>query len=136
MPRRRLLASCLAAALAFPCLAGAAPSLAPPLAMMPVQDQVMAPVVARFRADLASFERVHDTTAGPRREAALRRLYGDWQQRLAQIDPAALPAEDRLDHALFRRDLQDLLLAELEVRFHPIDALLAALRSSPVSGTP
>ena len=57
MPRRHLLASCLAAALAVPCLAGAAPSLAPPLAMMPVQDQVMAPVVARFRADLASLER-------------------------------------------------------------------------------
>ncbi|WP_374603762.1 DUF885 family protein [Arenimonas sp.] len=105
MPHRRLLASCLAAALAFPALAGASPSLAPPLAMMPVQQQVMAPVVARFRADLASLERVHDTTAGTRREAALRRLYGDWQQRLAEIDASGLSAEDRLDHALFRRDL-------------------------------
>lgn len=105
MPHRRLLASCLAAALAFPAVAGALPSLAPPLAQMPVQAQVMAPVVARFRADLASLERVHDTTAGSRREAALRRLYTDWQQRLAQIDPAGLSAEDRLDHALFRRDL-------------------------------
>ena len=70
MPHRRLLASCLAAALAFPAVAGALPSLAPPLAQMPVQTQVMAPVVARFRADLASLERVHDTTAGTRREAA------------------------------------------------------------------
>ena len=105
MPQRRLLASCLAAALALPTLAGATPSLAPPLAQMPVQTQVMAPVVARFRADLASLERVQDTTAGPRREQALRRLYGDWQQRLAQIDPASLASEDRLDHALFRRDL-------------------------------
>ena len=105
MPHRRLLASCLAAALAFPAVAGALPSLAPPLAQMPVQTQVMAPVVARFRADLASLERVHDTTAGTRREAALRRLYTDWQQRLAQIDPAGLSSEDRLDHALFRRDL-------------------------------
>lgn len=105
MSHRRLLASCLAAALALPALAGATPSLAPPLAQMPVQAQVMAPVVARFRADLASLERVHDTTAGPRREQALRRLYGDWQQRLAQIDPAGLSSEDRLDHALFRRDL-------------------------------
>ncbi|GGA73026.1 X-Pro dipeptidyl-peptidase [Arenimonas soli] len=105
MPHRRLLASCLAAALAFPAVAGALPSLAPPLAQMPVQTQVMAPVVARFRADLGSLERVHDTTAGTRREAALRRLYTDWQQRLAQIDPAGLSGEDRLDHALFRRDL-------------------------------
>ena len=31
--------------------------------------------------------------------------------------------------ALFRRDLQDALLAELDLRFHPIDALLAALRT-------
>ncbi|KFL37641.1 DUF885 family protein [Arenimonas donghaensis] len=105
MPLRRLLASCLAAALVVPGLAVATPSLAPPLAQMPAQAQVMAPVVARFRADLASLERVHDTTAGPRREQALRRLYGDWQQRLAQIDPASLADEDRLDHALFRRDL-------------------------------
>lgn len=105
MPHRRLLASCLAAALAVPALAGAAPSLAPPLAQMPVQAQVMAPVVARFRADLASLERVQDTTAGLRREQALRRFYGDWQQRLAQIDPATLSSEDRLDHALFRREL-------------------------------
>ena len=32
--------------------------------------------------------------------------------------------------ALFRRDLKDVLLAELDVRFHPIEGLLAALRTS------
>lgn len=105
MPRLRLLASCLAVALAFPSLAGAAPDLAPPLAQLPAQSQAMAPVVARFRADLASLERVHDATAGPRREQALRQLYASWQARLGEIDPAALGDEDRLDHALFRRDL-------------------------------
>ncbi|HEX5693453.1 MAG TPA: DUF885 family protein, partial [Arenimonas sp.] len=104
----RCFALALALALAFPALATAAPglpSLAPPLDRMPAQTQTMAPVVARFRADLASLERVHDTTAGPRREQALRRFYGDWQQRLDQIDPAGLSGEDRLDHALFRREL-------------------------------
>jgi len=31
-------------------------------------------------------------------------------------------------HAAFRRDMQGVLLAELDVRFHPIEGLLAALR--------
>lgn len=105
MPRHRLLASCLALALAVPALAAEAPSLAPPLARMPAQAQSLAPVVARFRADLASLERVQDATAGPRREATLRRLYGDWQARLAELDTATLGLEDQLDLALFRRDL-------------------------------
>lgn len=102
---RRLLAACLAAALAAPALAAAPAGLAPPLSQMPADSQRMAPVVARFRADLASLERVHDTTAGPRREAALRALYTDWQARLAEIDPASLGLEDQVDHALFKRDL-------------------------------
>lgn len=106
MPRHRLLAACLAAAFALPApLAASLPSLAPPLARMPVQSQAMAPVIARFRADLASLERVQDTTGGVRREQAMRRLYTDWQARLAEIDPTALGTEDRLDHALFGRAL-------------------------------
>lgn len=113
MPRLRLLASCLAVALAFPALADDAPSLAPPLAQIPAQAQSLAPVVARFRADLASLERVQDATAGVRRDAALRRLVTDWQARLAEIDPASLGLEDRLDHALFRRDL-DYRLVQLD----------------------
>lgn len=105
MPRLRLLASCLALALALPGQAAQPPSLAPALAEMPASPQVLAPVIARFRADLASLERVRDTTAGPRREAALRQLYRDWQARLAELDMAPLGLEDRLDAALFQRDL-------------------------------
>ena len=72
---RRLLAICLAAALAAPAAAHAAgEGLAPALAEMPASTQRLAPVVARFRSDLASLERVRDITAGPRREAALRGL--------------------------------------------------------------
>ncbi|HEU0152352.1 MAG TPA: DUF885 family protein [Arenimonas sp.] len=102
---RRLLAICLAAALAAPVLAAPAESLVPALADMPANSQRMAPVVARFRSDLASLERVRDVTAGPRREAALRELYQGWQARLAEIDAGTLGLEDRIDHALLVRDL-------------------------------
>ena len=111
---RRLLAICLAAALASPvALATPRGGLAPTLEDMPASTQRLAPVVARFRSDLASLERVRDITAGPRREAALRELYRAWQARLAEIDPAGLGLEDRLDHALMVRDL-DYRLQQLD----------------------
>jgi hypothetical protein len=72
---------------------------------MPANTQRMAPVVARFRADLQSLQRVHDVTAGVQREAALRRLYLGWQARLAEVDIAGLALEDQVDHALLQRDL-------------------------------
>ena len=103
---RRLLAIALGAALALPAAVPAqAPSLVPALADMPASTQRMAPVVARFRADLASLERVNDITAGVTREAALRRLYTGWQARLAEVDAAGLGLEDQVDHALLQRDL-------------------------------
>ncbi len=107
MPRtRRLLAICLAAALAAPgATLAAGEGLAPSLAEMPANTQRLAPVVARFRSDLASLERVRDITAGPRREAALRELYQAWQARLAELDASTLGLEDRLDHALMTREL-------------------------------
>ena len=105
MPRRSL-SLCLAAALAMPAAAQApAPSLVPALAEMPVSTQRLAPVIERFRTDLAGLQRVRDSTGGPHRERALRELYTGWQQRLDEIDPATLALEDRIDHALFRRDL-------------------------------
>lgn len=103
---RRLLAICLAAALAAPAIAQpSGEGLAPALAEMPANTQRLAPVVARFRSDLASLERVRDITAGPRREAALRELYQAWQARLAEIDATGLALEDRIDHALMAREL-------------------------------
>ncbi len=41
----------------------------------------------------------------------------------------ALPPEPASWLAVFRGDLKDVLLAELDVRFHPIEGLLAALRT-------
>lgn len=106
MPHRRLLALCLAAALGAPAATGAqTPGLAPALSEMPADSQRLAPVVQRFRTDLGSLGRVYDITAGPRREAALRGLYTDWQARLGEIDPSGLGLEDRIDHALLGRDL-------------------------------
>ena len=62
---RRLLAICLAAALAAPAATHATgDGLAPALAEMPASTQRLAPVVARFRSDLASLERVRDITGG------------------------------------------------------------------------
>jgi hypothetical protein len=111
---RRVIVLSLAAALAGPVATLAqAPGLVPTLAEMPAETQRLAPVLQRFQADLASLQRVHDTTAGPRREAALRALYTGWQTRLAEIDPAGLGIEDRIDHALLRRDL-DYRLQQLD----------------------
>lgn len=106
LPTRRLLAIALAATLAVPAaLPAQGDTLVPALDEMPAVTQRLAPVVARFRSDLAALERVNDITAGTRREAALRRLYTGWQARLAELDPAGLALEDQVDHALLKRDL-------------------------------
>ena len=102
---RRLSVLCLAAALGLPAAAAERPDLAPALSEMPADAQRLAPVVQRFRTDLASLARVYDITAGPHREAAFRGLYTAWQARLAEIDPSGLALEDRIDHALLARDL-------------------------------
>jgi hypothetical protein len=111
---RRLLAIALGAALALPATLAAQPaSLVPALDEMPASAQRLAPVVQRFRTDLASLERVHDITGGVAREAALRNLYTQWQARLAEIDRAGLAPEDQVDHALLERDL-DYRLRQLD----------------------
>ncbi|WP_161627283.1 DUF885 family protein [Arenimonas composti] len=98
----------LVAATAAPAGAGtpAAPlPLAPAAAELPAPAHAMAAVVARYRADLGSLRHVHDSTAGPRAEAALRAFNSEWRQLLAGLDTAAMGAEDRLDHALLSREV-------------------------------
>ncbi|HLS83736.1 MAG TPA: DUF885 family protein, partial [Arenimonas sp.] len=102
---RHLLAAGIALALVATPLPAPAAGLVPGLAEMPADSQRLAPVVARFRADLYSVQHVQDVTAGPRREAALRALYTGWLERLQAFDAQALEQEDRLDLALLRRDL-------------------------------
>lgn len=82
--------------------------LAPPLEAIEAAStdgQRMAPVLARFAADLRAVEHVHDIRFGPARREALGRLHAAWRERLGEIDPAALGLEDRVDHLLFAREL-------------------------------
>lgn len=94
-------------------------------------------------ARLAGVDAVMEQTLAPREQALLASvpvLLGEHFERLRQADAGALadaegsadlpssPTREWLD--VFRRDMQAVLLAELDVRFQPIDALLAALRTS------
>ena len=100
----RLLTLCLGAMIA--CTAAAEPPItAPALADMPVNSQRLAPVLQRFLADVDSVGHTHDITAGPQRQAALTALYKSWQSRLGEFDYASLGLEDKIDYALFKREL-------------------------------
>lgn len=107
----RVTALALAVALACPALAQThgsplrAAAIVPDPANVPVNSQRLAPLIQRFQADLASLQHVHDIQHGLRRQAALRELYSGWRQRLATLDTAGLGTEDRIDHALFLREL-------------------------------
>lgn len=87
-------------------------------------------------ARLAEVDAVMELTLGPREHtllAAVPTLLGEHFQRLRQAAPAGhTPPACNAWLDLFGQDMQQLLLAELDVRFHPIDALLAAL---PPTGT-
>jgi hypothetical protein len=108
-------AALLAAMLAPP---ATATTTAPLAFSVPAPESVadaqrLAPWIERFQADLGSVEHTHDITAGPRREAALRAFYSGWLAELLKLDPATLGAEDRIDHALFARELRH-RLAQLD----------------------
>jgi len=97
------------------------------------------------RARLAEVDAVMELTLSPREQtllAAVPTLLGEHFERLrqgdaspARDDPAPPddppPAAHRAWLDVFGRDMQQLLLAELDVRFQPIDGLLAALRTPP-----
>ncbi len=86
-------------------------------------------------ARLAEIDAVMELTLGPREHtllAAVPTLLGEHFQRLRQAAPAGhTPPACNAWLDLFGHDMQQLLLAELDVRFHPIDALLAALPPPP-----
>jgi hypothetical protein len=96
------------------------------------------------KARLAEVDAVMEATLSPREQALLAivpGLLGQHFQRLRDAgapdtsadadtsadDTPATPAGPWL--ARFRQDMRSALLAELEIRFHPIDGLLAALRT-------
>jgi len=93
------------------------------------------------KARLAEVDAVMEATLSPREHSLLSHvpvLLGLHYQRLlaaAAHDPADATASDSTAASTgpwlvtFRQDLRIALLAELDVRFHPIDGLLAALRT-------
>lgn len=82
-------------------------------------------------ARLAEVDAMMEGVLSPREHkllAAVPTLLGEHFERLRQA------AHDNASAAwlgAFRRDMQGLLLAELDLRFLPIEALLAALRNNP-----
>ncbi|SEL54902.1 Protein of unknown function [Pseudoxanthomonas sp. GM95] len=91
-------------------------------------------------ARLAEVDAVMELTLSPREQTVLATAPGLLEQHFLRLRPAdadtPAPAEPHPDAAqipawleTFHTDMQRALLAELELRFQPIDALLAALRS-------
>ncbi|RZA14698.1 MAG: DUF3348 family protein, partial [Lysobacteraceae bacterium] len=102
-----------------------------------LRDRLAAGTPAQAR--LAALDALMEQVATPREHALLAAVPGLLGTRQADLQGLALagratdlpaqaaPSGDPWRHA-FRKDMQDLLLAELDVRFMPIDGLLAALR--------
>ncbi|MBP7657891.1 MAG: DUF3348 family protein, partial [Pseudoxanthomonas sp.] len=80
-------------------------------------------------ARLAEVDAVMEMTLSPREQTLLAHTPTLLGLHFERLRAAADGSPDSAWRALFRRDLQDALLAELDLRFHPIDALLAALRT-------
>lgn len=98
--------------------------------------------VSAAMARLAEVDAVMEMTLSPREHtllAAVPALLGERFDRLRQAArpapdeapgaPASIPPAPDAWLAAFRHDMRGMLLAELDVRFQPIDGLLAALRS-------
>lgn len=77
-------------------------------------------------ARLAAVDAVLEQVLSPREASLLARLPALLEARHAQLHATANTSPGWLDH--FRRDMQAALLAELDLRFQPLHALLAALR--------
>ncbi|MCC7633961.1 DUF3348 domain-containing protein [Stenotrophomonas rhizophila] len=94
-----------------------------------------APELAR----LAEVDAVMEQTLSPREQALLASVPALLGQHFARLHAAALPAAadgepvptapaSNAWRLRFQHDMQQVLLAELDVRFHPIEGLLAVLR--------
>lgn len=77
-------------------------------------------------ARLAEVDAVMEVALTPREHTALAKVPNLLAQRFARLQAGAQP------HWLdaFRREMQSVLRAELDLRFQPVAALLAALRTS------
>ncbi|MEW5836496.1 MAG: DUF3348 family protein [Pseudomonadota bacterium] len=77
-------------------------------------------------ARLAAVDAVMEVALTPREHALLAKVPALLEQRFERLRAGG--TIQWLD--TFRRDMQGVLLAELDLRFQPVDALLAALRTS------
>ncbi|KVD69791.1 hypothetical protein WS62_13600 [Burkholderia sp. ABCPW 14] len=104
----------------------------PALARLAVLDATMErALAARERNLLASVPKLLGTYFERLRQAEQQRLANAEAQAEAKAEAketaAAVASSTWLD--AFRKDMQSVLLAELEVRFQPVEGLLAALRA-------
>jgi len=94
-------------------------------------------------ARLAAVDAVMERALSPREHTLLDHvpaLLGEHFERLRQTEQKALADAQVSEGApaiapgawldVFRKDVQSVLLAELDVRFHPVEGLLAALRTN------
>ena len=89
----------------------------------------IAPLRARLRAALT--RKSADMARLAAMDAVLEQALGARERSLLATVPALLEKHFVRSHAaagVFRKDMQAVLLAELELRLQPIDGLLAALR--------
>jgi uncharacterized protein (DUF885 family) len=112
--------------------------VAPALTQMQPAARTMPAILGRFRADVESVEHVFDIEWGSGRQAALSALYRSWRERLAQIDAGTLGLDDRIDHLLLSRELEQRLralafeakrLAEVEPLLPGVSDLLSLLEA-------
>jgi len=73
------------------------------------------------QARLAGVDAAMEAALSPREHALLAKVPDLADRRATQLRDTDTPLDG------FRRDLRDVLLAELDLRFQPVDALLAAL---------
>jgi hypothetical protein len=83
-------------------------------------------------ARLAEVDAVMEAALSPREQALLARVPLLLEKHYERLRAGTPPLQDDAPAAwleVFRRDMQGLLLAELDVRFQPVESLLAALRA-------
>jgi hypothetical protein len=95
-----------------------------------LRDQVAA--TSPGLAHLAAVDAVMEQILSPREHQLLGRVVDVLQAHYQRLHPATDASADAAAQALFRRDLQDVLLGELDLRFQPIHALCEALRNPPI----
>lgn len=106
----------------------------------PLRAKLRSALAARSpeMAKLATVDAVMEQALEARTQGLLATVPAMLEKRFKRLRQAALPAPDapEADAApmawlpVFHQDIRDLLLAELDFRFQPVDGLLEALRSS------